>query len=863
VGEGRWPLTGRDEELRWAGSVLDQPGTVVIVGPAGVGKSRLAGAIAEAAASNHGGVVRRVVATETTAQVPLGAFFALLWDDAAADERIDGWTVAEAAPRVVPADTDVVLVVDDAHLLDVDSAVLVHQLVASGRTRVVVTVRRGEPTLDAITSIWKDLGGERLDLEPLSEADTARLAAEGLGAPLVPHTATALFEITQGNPLYVRELIREGLADGHLVRRRDVWTWDGSPTPGRRLGELVSDRIGRLAPVEVDAARFVAFGEPIRHEVVAAAVGAATLVELEERGLVAVVGNEHEIEIAHPLQREVIRRSTGPTEALAVHDRLLDVAGPSATPIRRVLWWLRSTRDRPLDGAVVLSAAQQSRRQSTPALTLELLGALPDDHRDDPRARLARGEALYDVYRMSEAIPELAAAFALATSDRLRSEAAALQVAALMVGEKDLAGADEVLAAAEARIDEPDELDYVRARYVAHVAMAGRHPDPALRDRLAEHPNPRIRVTVGPAMGVADVASAAVGNLSSAQVDSDDVAAVADEMPQLADEHVFRVMYGKLGAGEFDEVERLIADVRASGIVAPDQLAHADLLEARVMVNRGRARTALASASRCLVVMEAVMPNDTRVTWALSMQAIAAAWVGDHDLASSACAQAEARDIWEAVVIAYDSARLLAQVTAADDPTGAARKLVEVADRAAAEGMLFFELGCLYDAACLRSQPAVERRIAELVPQGTEGWFSAQLQHLEGRRAGEGEVIEIAASRFERGGSLPFAIAALVDAEAAYRAVRQTRAADRARAHALRLAEQCEGARFAWLTDVPRRTELTTREHEIAALAASGLTSNEIAAQLVVSRRTVDNALSRVYVKLGIAGRHELPDALR
>jgi DNA-binding CsgD family transcriptional regulator len=46
--------------------------------------------------------------------------------------------------------------------------------------------------------------------------------------------------------------------------------------------------------------------------------------------------------------------------------------------------------------------------------------------------------------------------------------------------------------------------------------------------------------------------------------------------------------------------------------------------------------------------------------------------------------------------------------------------------------------------------------------------------------------------------------------------------------------------------------ELTPREREIAHLAAHGHSSKQIAAQLVISVRTVDNALHEVYNKLGI-----------
>ena len=55
---------------------------------------------------------------------------------------------------------------------------------------------------------------------------------------------------------------------------------------------------------------------------------------------------------------------------------------------------------------------------------------------------------------------------------------------------------------------------------------------------------------------------------------------------------------------------------------------------------------------------------------------------------------------------------------------------------------------------------------------------------------------------------------------------------------------------------------LTKREREVAVLAASGITSKDIAERLFVSVRTVDNHLGRVYDKLGIASRAELAEVM-
>jgi DNA-binding CsgD family transcriptional regulator len=61
---------------------------------------------------------------------------------------------------------------------------------------------------------------------------------------------------------------------------------------------------------------------------------------------------------------------------------------------------------------------------------------------------------------------------------------------------------------------------------------------------------------------------------------------------------------------------------------------------------------------------------------------------------------------------------------------------------------------------------------------------------------------------------------------------------------------------------VVEREPLTAPEQRVAALAARGLTNREIAAGLVLSVSTVQQRLTRIYRKLRIQGRAELPAAL-
>ena len=49
---------------------------------------------------------------------------------------------------------------------------------------------------------------------------------------------------------------------------------------------------------------------------------------------------------------------------------------------------------------------------------------------------------------------------------------------------------------------------------------------------------------------------------------------------------------------------------------------------------------------------------------------------------------------------------------------------------------------------------------------------------------------------------------------------------------------------------------------KVARLAAAGRSDKEIAGELHISHRTVENRLQRVYTKLVISSRHDLPAAL-
>ncbi|QUQ72387.1 AAA family ATPase [Kutzneria sp. CA-103260] len=77
-------------------------------------------------------------------------------------------------------------------------------------------------------------------------------------------------------------------------------------------------------------------------------------------------------------------------------------------------------------------------------------------------------------------------------------------------------------------------------------------------------------------------------------------------------------------------------------------------------------------------------------------------------------------------------------------------------------------------------------------------------------------------------------------------------------------ARAAQGLRAAGQSDTggQGRGELTVQEHEVAQLAASGLTNKQIAARLLLSPRTVSTHLYHAFPKLGVTSRAGLRDAL-
>jgi ABC-type cobalamin/Fe3+-siderophores transport system ATPase subunit len=125
-------MVGRSKEFSQLTVAVAAKRGAVITGPAGVGKTTLALSGVEWA-EQRGIVHRRATATRASQGLPFGAFASLLppGRSDAGTSRVDLGVLLGRYARAMVKETQgrpLLVFVDDAHLLDSGSAVLVHQM---------------------------------------------------------------------------------------------------------------------------------------------------------------------------------------------------------------------------------------------------------------------------------------------------------------------------------------------------------------------------------------------------------------------------------------------------------------------------------------------------------------------------------------------------------------------------------------------------------------------------------------------------------------------------------------------------------------------------------------------------------------
>jgi DNA-binding SARP family transcriptional activator/tetratricopeptide (TPR) repeat protein len=415
--------------------------------------------------------------------------------------------------RTASADRPLVLGFDDLHAADEPSLLLlqyVASVVEDSRILIVGTFRDLDPTVqDPLESTVAELGRvsatRRIRLDGLSQQEVARLA-ELTGGVAPPERLIAdLYADTEGNPLFVSEIVRLLAAEGRL---------EGAPAR-MPIPETIREAIGRrLRTLSGECRRVLSLGSVFGREFglvalerVADYTGIDKLLSVLDEAITArvveqVPGSLGRLRFEHALIRETLYEEIPATHRARLHRRVAEVlealyaadpephlaelahhfslAVPAAPPDKAVEYGRRAG-----DRALARLAFEEAAR------LYELALAVADGASSDERVRcelfLLLGEA-----RSAGDRPAAKEAF-LAAAEIARRQGLAQELARASAGYGGWimyarAGDDGVLVPLlEEGLAALGERDVVlRARLLARLAGALRdEPSPERRDRLS------------------------------------------------------------------------------------------------------------------------------------------------------------------------------------------------------------------------------------------------------------------------------------------------------------------------------------------------------------------------------------------
>jgi ATP/maltotriose-dependent transcriptional regulator MalT len=189
-------------------------------------------------------------------------------------------------------------------------------------------------------------------------------------------------------------------------------------------------------------------------------------------------------------------------------------------------------------------------------------------------------------------------------------------------------------------------------------------------------------------------------------------------------------------------------------------------------------------------------------------------------------------------------------------------QFLQAADEGERIGDLVGAAAALHNIARIGHAKDVTRRLDDLVT-GIEGDLApARAAHTRALTQDDPETLLSVSAGFDAMGADLLGAEAAADAAVAWRRRGDQRRASAAEQHAAWLASRCAGACTPALQAAESRAILTPAEWEAARLAAAGRSNKDIADELFVSVRTIENRLQHVYGKLGVSRRAELAAAL-
>ncbi|MEV0738645.1 AAA family ATPase [Streptomyces sp. NPDC050549] len=349
-------FVGRAESLALLAGALKRaragvPVRVLVEGPAGIGKTALVRHFLGGA-----GQVLRAAGEEAESELAFGVLAQLLrprirWTDASAAgaELLEAWDEAQETDQEPEGAAEpVVVVVDDAQWADhasLQALTFAVRRLRADRVLVLVVVRDIDDARlpDGLRRCFTADDVVRVRLDGLAPTELRRLGTELGTTALTARAADRLYAHTGGNPLHVRALLeQEGPGLLEALARTDV-----APPVPKSFTALVLARFDAIAaPTEalvcaaavlgahcgLAEAWTVADENPRR-----AADGGDALAALEEAvraGLLAEAAGDPDIRFPHPLVHAAVYHWLGPARRAALHLRAAAVVTDEAQRLR-------------------------------------------------------------------------------------------------------------------------------------------------------------------------------------------------------------------------------------------------------------------------------------------------------------------------------------------------------------------------------------------------------------------------------------------------------------------------------------------------------------------------------------------------
>jgi len=858
---GEWPLTGRSDILeRFRMICVDASEAVgadaagiALVGPAGVGKTRLAAVCLDEAAA-RGWRTMRVAGSTAASSIPFGAAAPLLAPDGGGET--DFATIIRRSHAAMTDHGPLCLVVDDAHLLDDASITLVQHIAATTGVIVVVTARSDRATSSLVTTLWRDGAISRIDLGGLGPDDHDALIAAALGGPIDEPSARRLFAATGGNPLFARELLMAAAADNAIFPDgHGGWRLGRPPRSSSRLAELVAGRVGSLDDDERRCLETIAVAEPIALNVIEAMGFGSVVARLERRRLVETTASGPHIDlvISQPLYGEVARDRLRPLRGRNLRRELALALESTASrrhgdALRVATWRLEAGL---ADSATnLLAAASEAVLAGDPA-SAERFAAAAHEVEPSPATTLALAQALFRSRDGTATEAVLGDPYGWTGDARHRTALTVLRAKNLfwLLGRDDDAMTLLASALIETSLGEPGAIE------PSAIDGTPRSVRRQLREQAAE-----LRVCAGHDANDDDPLHLRVLTLLRQGQFGQALAGVraATSEERLAGLEAFILVEGgwltdgaalATRVGHAARGSRALADGWAQLALGTAQLADG---------NGAGALESFRDAAATFDRHSDPLPRSL----CTSRTALAHLAVGEVEQARAELRRAPLNAASRIFGGELDRAR--AAIAVADGDRASAVKILRGrADLARDRRHAASEQMCLHDLVRLAEADGDERQ--RVVALGTI--VDSPLGLLRSRHAGCGTDVAklgLLTGDVEREGFAMWACELATATVALHPDGSAARAVATEQRRAVRLRAGFPRAVLFTASTAPAEAPVQLRpgELQVAQLASRGLSDREISAQLHLSVRTVGNYLLRAYRRLGISGRDELAEAL-